>query len=200
MVRKEFIVKNFQDLMDRGVSDRNILDKFAEEVCDIIDKHARYIVVSGFVAISHGRFRTTEDIDMIIEKISFEKFRELHRDLVRNGFESMQSSKAEDIYEYLEKGNGVRYVRAGTFLPPEMEIKFAKDELDELQLRTRKKLPFTGLNIWFSSIEMNIAFKEEFLKTDKDIEDARHLRRIYEREIRNEEVDKIRKMIRRLRL
>ena len=47
---------------------------------------------------------------------------------------------------------------------------------------------------------MNIAFKEELLKSDKDVEDAKHLRRIYEGEVRNEEVDKIKKMIRRLRL
>lgn len=199
-MRKEFIVELITGLMERGVSDRNILDKFAEEVCGIIDKHVKYIVVSGFVAISHGRFRTTEDIDMIIEKISFERFRELHNDLIKNGFECIQSSKADDIYEYLKNGDGVRYVRAGTFLPPEMEIKFAKDEIDEIQLNTRKKLPFTGLDIWFSSIEMNIAFKEELLKSDKDVEDAKHLRRIYEGEVRNEEVDKIKKMIRRLRL
>ena len=71
----------------------------------------------------------------------------MHNDLIKNGFECIQSSKADDIYEYLKNGDGVRYVRAGTFLPPEMEIKFAKDEIDEIQLNTRKKLPFTGLDI-----------------------------------------------------
>ena len=127
--------------MERGLSDRNILDKFAEEVCKIIDKHVKYIVVSGFVAISHGRFRTTEDIDMIIEKISFEKFNKMHFELIKSGFECLQSSKAEDVYEYLRNGDSVRYIRKGTFLPPEMEIKFAKDKIDELQLKTRQDIP-----------------------------------------------------------
>ena len=52
---------------DRRVGDRNILDAFALKFCAIAERHVRYIVVSGFVAISHGRRRTTEDIDMIIE-------------------------------------------------------------------------------------------------------------------------------------
>ena len=81
-----------------------------------------------------------------------------------------------------------------------MEIKFAKDELDEMQIKTRKKMPFTGLDIWFSSIEMNIAFKEELLKSPKDVEDARHLRRIYEDEINPELIEEIKEKIRILRL
>src|SRR3989344_2419302 len=112
---------------------------------------------------------------MIIERMSEEKVLLLHRELISNGFHCIQSSSEDEVYEYLENKVSVRYTDNDEFFPPEMEMKFAKDEIDELQLKTRKKLPFTGLNIWFSSIEMNIAFKEEFLKTDKDIEDARHL-------------------------
>ncbi|MBS3077256.1 hypothetical protein J4233_03200 [Candidatus Pacearchaeota archaeon] len=186
--------------MERGVSDRSVLDAFAEDFCKVAEKHVKYIVVSGYVAISHGRFRTTEDIDMIIEKISFDKFEAFHNALDKAGFHCMQSTKAKDIYEYLAAGDGIRYVRKETFLPPEMEIKFAKDELDEMQIKTRKKMPFTGLDIWFSSIEMNIAFKEELLKSPKDVEDARHLRRIYEDEINPELIEEIKEKIRILRL
>ena len=186
--------------MNREIDDRNVLDKFTEEFCKIVDKHVKYIVVSGFVAISHGRNRGTIDIDMIIEKISFDKFRELHADLIKNGFECLQSSKAEDIYDYLNRGDSVRYVREGGYLPPEMDIKFVKDELDLLQLAHRRKLPLTGLDIWFSDIETNIAFKEELLKGDKDMEDANHLRIIYKDEINEEYLNEIKKMIKKLRL
>ena len=188
-------------LMERGIGDKNILDKFAEDFCSIVEKYVKYIVVSGFVAISHGRKRTTEDIDMIIEKISFDKFIKLHGDLDKSGFECMQSSKVSEIYEYLTSGHSVRYVRkGGDFLPPEMEIKFVKDELDEMQMKTRRKLNFTGLEIWFSSIEFNIAFKEELLKSNKDIEDAKHLRIIYKDDINDEFIEEIKSKIRRLRL
>lgn len=45
--------------MERRVGNRNILDKFTEDFCNIVDKHAKYIVVSGFVAIASGRVRAT---------------------------------------------------------------------------------------------------------------------------------------------
>ena len=80
------------------------------------------------------------------------------------------------------------------------EVKFVKDELDELQMRTRKKLDFTGLDIWFSSIEFNIAFKEELLKSEKDMEDAKHLRIIYKDELDNNFIEEIKYKIRKLRL
>src|SRR3989344_6035864 len=150
-----------------GIEDRNILDKFAENFCEIVEKHVKYIVVSGFVAISHGRSRATEDIDMIIERMSFNDFEKMHNELTRKGFICMQSSKIEDVYDYLDKGDSIRYVEREDMLPPEMEVKFVKDEIDKLQIKERKTSIFTGLDIWFSSIEMNVAFKEELLKREK---------------------------------
>ena len=111
----------------------------------------------------------------------------------------MQSVDSKVIYDYLINATSVRYVRDGEFLP-EMEIKFAKDELDYYQLATKVKLPLSGLDIWFSSIEMNIAFKEEYLKSDKDLEDARHLRIIYKDKFSEEEINKIKKDINRVRM
>ena len=81
-----------------------------------------------------------------------------------------------------------------------MEIKFAKDVLDELQLKTRKKLSFTKLDVYFSSIEMNIAFKEEYLRSNKDLEDAKHLRLIYKGKINADEIKSIKEMIKKLRM
>lgn len=185
--------------MERSIDDRTILDKFVEDFVAITEKHVNYIIVSGFVAIVHGRSRGTEDIDMIIDKIPLDRFLSLHNDLVENGFECMQSSDFEEVYNYLVEGDSVRYVRKGQHLP-EMEIKFAKDELDVLQLSSKTKLPLSGLDVWFSNIETNIAFKEELLKTDKDIKDAEHLRIIYEKEISETLINDIKKMIRRLRL
>lgn len=186
--------------MERSISDTNILNKFCKEFCDIVNKHCKYIIVSGFVVISSGRVRGTEDIDMIIEKIPIEKFIQLHKELEKKGFECMQSDNPETIYwDYLVNGDSIRYTLPGG-IPPEMEVKFAKDILDEEQLKTRRKMPFTGLDIYFSSIESNIAFKEELLKSDKDIEDAKHLRIIYKEEINEEIINKIKKDIRKLRL
>ena len=186
--------------MERGIKDRTILEEFAEDFTKIVEKHCRYIIVSGFVAIAHGRSRGTEDIDMIIEKIDEKRFEELHNDLIEHGFECMQSENPQIIYmDYLLHKTSVRYTKKGEFLP-EMEIKFVKDKLDEFQIQTRIKLPLTGLDVWFSSINMNIAFKEEYLKSEKDLKDAVHLRKVYPELVNEHEINNIKKLIKELKL
>ena len=64
--------------MSREIKERTILDKFAEEFVDVVEKYAKYIIVSGFVAIAHGRSRGTEDVDLIIERIGKDAFKKMH--------------------------------------------------------------------------------------------------------------------------
>ncbi|MBI2499238.1 hypothetical protein HYV88_03270 [Candidatus Woesearchaeota archaeon] len=185
--------------MDRRVSELSILEKFVNNFVSIVEKHCKYVVVSGFVAIAHGRTRGTEDIDIIIERLDELKFYKLHNDLLKKGFVCVQADDAKTVCDYLKDNLSVRYIKKGTFVP-EMEVKFTKDSLDEYQIQTRKKLPLSGLDIYFSTIEMNIASKEELLKSEKDMEDAKHLREVYSDEIDENEINKIKKEIKRLRL
>lgn len=186
--------------MRRGIGDKTILDEFAESFCEIVEKQGiKYIVCSGFIAIASGRSRATEDIDMILEKISKEKFVELHNAIEKAGFECMQSANSKEIYEiYLVNNDSVRYTWKDKFLP-EMEIKFVKDKLDEEQIETRQKIPFTKLNVYFSSINSNIAFKEELLGAEKDLEDAKHLRIVYSEEVNEDEINEIKNKIKKFR-
>jgi len=185
--------------MNRKVGDLSILEKFVRDFVSVVEKYCKYIIVSGFVAIAHGRTRGTEDIDIIIERLDELKFSKLHDNLIKNGFFCVQADDAKTVYEYLTDNLSVRYIKKGTFVP-EMELKFSKDSLDEYQIKTRKKYPLSGLDIYFSTIEMNIAFKEELLKSEKDIEDAKHLREVYSDEIDENDINKIKKEIKRLRL
>ncbi|MFH1276187.1 MAG: hypothetical protein ABIH82_03675 [Candidatus Woesearchaeota archaeon] len=185
--------------MEREIADRNILDKFCEDFCDIVEKHCKYIIVSGFLVIASGRTRGTEDIDMIMEKIPLEKFIILFDELKENGFLCMQSSQAKEVYEYLIDNTSIRFTKNDNPLP-EMEVKFVKDELDLFQISQRVKIPLTGLNVWFSNVNINIAFKEEYLKSQKDLEDAQHLRIVYKEIIDEDDIIKIKEMIKRLRL
>lgn len=182
----------------RQVKDRNILDDFCVRFCTLLEKHCTYAVVSGFLAIASGRARGTEDIDIIVERLSPERFTQLHDDLVRRGFVCMQSDEPRVIYGYLMDKTSVRYTDK-TIPLPEMEIKFARDVIDDYQLQHRVRLPMTQLQVWFASVESTIAFKEEYLKSDKDIEDAQHLRAVYAGEISEDEISHIKKLIRRHR-
>lgn len=184
----------------RGISDKNTLDKFCIEFCKIVEKHCKYIIVSGFLVISSGRARSTEDIDMIIEKIDRKTFSNLHKELVKNGFECMQTNDSNELYDYyLIEKSSIRYTWRDLPLP-EMEVKFSKDPLDEEQIKNRVKIEFTGLDVWFSSIEMNIAFKEEYLKSDKDLEDAKHLRLVYSDSINEKEINRVKSLLKKYRL
>ncbi|MBI2151568.1 hypothetical protein HYU21_02470 [Candidatus Woesearchaeota archaeon] len=185
--------------MERAIHDRNILDKFAREFCQITEKHCKYIVVSGFLAISSGRTRGTEDIDMIIEVMDFERFKLLFEELTHNNFICMQSERVEEVYEYLKEKLSVRFTWKNKPLP-EMEVKFTKDLLDKYQLENRVKLKLTGLDIWFSNVNINVAFKEELLKSPKDLEDAKHLIVVYSEMIDEEEIRMVKKLINRFRL
>ncbi|MGV8150212.1 MAG: hypothetical protein ACP5NV_00615 [Candidatus Woesearchaeota archaeon] len=186
--------------MGRTISNPNILNNFCTRFCNIVAKYAAYVVVSGFVAISSGRIRGTEDIDIIISRLNFDTFKKMHSELLRKGFIAMQSDNVKTLYEdYLKNNLSLRYTLTDMPLP-EMELKFSKDVLDEYQLKTKIKLPLTGLDIWFSSINMNVAFKEHYLKSSKDLADARHLRIVYPEFVNEREISKIIKMIDRYRL
>lgn len=185
--------------MEREVTNLNVLNEFCEKFSQIMERYCRYIIVSGFVAIASGRTRGTEDIDLIMERVSKEKFRLIFAALKTGGFTCMQSDDADEVYDYLQENLSVRFTEKEKPLP-EMEVKFAKDELDEYQLRTRIKLPITNLDVWFSDINVNIAFKEELLKSPKDMEDARHLRIVFSEMVEEEKIKKVKELIRRLRL
>lgn len=64
----------------------NELDKFVLNFIKILQKHADYVIVSGYVAILLGRDRGTDDIDIFIPKISKEKLAVFYDDLVGNGY------------------------------------------------------------------------------------------------------------------
>lgn len=177
----------------RTVDDLNLLARFTTDFCKIVEKHCPYVLVSGFLAISSGRSRGTEDIDMIIPKIPLKTFKALHKDLLRKySLFHLEGLPLEEVYEYLQEAN-VRYVSKGQLIP-NMEVKFAKNAVDEDNLRKRKKIALTGLDVYFAPIECAIAYKEH-MGSQKDIEDARHLRKVYEDEIDAAELKRYARMI-----
>ena len=171
----------------------NILSRFTTDFCSIVEKHCPYVVVSGFLAISSGRSRGTEDIDIILPKLTLQQFESLHKDLLdKFSLFHLSDISVKEIYSYLLDAN-LRYVYKGQMIP-NMEVKFAKNKIDEDNLINRKKIPLTGIDIFFAPIECAIAYKE-YLGSEKDMEDARHLQKVYEEELDNTELERYRKLI-----
>jgi len=60
----------------------NDLDRFTMNFTSILNKlKINYVIVSGYVSILFGRNRGSEDIDLIVDKIIFERFKELWQEL-----------------------------------------------------------------------------------------------------------------------
>ncbi len=162
------------------------LDEFAFRFCSIVEKHAKYIIISGYVAILFGRSRATEDVDMFIEQIGQKKFDELFKDLKENGFECITASKKQ-AFENLSEDIPIRFAVGKIFIP-NMEVKFARKLVDVKSLSENLKVITPFGHVYVSYIEPQIAFKRACLGSDKDLEDARHLEKVFEGKIDKDKI------------
>jgi len=150
------------------------LDKFVIDFVSLLDNlDIKYVIVSGYVSILFGRNRSSEDIDLIIEKMEFIKFKELWEKIQRD-FECLITEDFEIAYnDYINKNYSLRFSRKGEYIP-NMEIKFPKNELDLWSLNNSKLVILNNHKMFISQIELQIPFKL-FLGSEKDIEDAKYL-------------------------
>lgn len=177
-------------------SDRilNDLDKFVLSFVKILEKYTDYVIVSGYVSILFGRARATEDVDLFFKKINKGVFSRLYAELLENGFICLNSSDVHELYDYLLDNLAIRFARKNEVIP-NFEIKFPKDELDEEVFKDFIVVKTKLGKIKISSFERQIAFKRYYLKTDKDIEDARHIESLFKGRIDKEKIYKYKKQI-----
>ncbi len=162
----------------------NSLDNLVIKFCEKLEKNkVKYVLVSGYVAIVFGRSRATEDVDLIVEKLSSEKFAALWKDL-KVDFDCMNAENEAEAYEYLSSNSALRFHEENKPLP-NIEFKFFKTITDEFTLNNALKLKLNGHSLQISPLELQIAFKL-YLGSEKDIEDAVHLYNVF-REYLNKE-------------
>ncbi len=144
---------------------------------------ADYVIVSGYITIFFGRIRGTEDIDLLINKMSMEQVEKLHEKLIEKGFEPVNNVEdAKDAYELLSEGSSLRYAEKGTWAP-NFELKFVKKPLDRHTMDNRIRVVVNAKHsMYISPIELQIAFKL-WLGSDKDYEDARYIYNVFKAHI-----------------
>lgn len=171
----------------------NELDKFVIDFCKILDD---YVIVSGYVSILFGRSRATEDVDLLIPPMNFEEFDKLWKKIEKNGFECINTLDIQEAFDML-KEHAIRFARKTPV--PNMEFKIIKNDFDDYSLKNKIKVLIHKDALFVSPLEMQIAFKlflaadgtDEELRTDKDVEDARHLYGLFEDKINKDELLKI---------
>lgn len=161
------------------------LDNLVMDFISVLDKNGiSYVIVSGYVAILFGRSRTSEDVDIIMEKIGEEKFSSLWKSL-GNTFDCIiTENEKEAYYQYLSSSIALRFSKKGEFIP-NMEIKFPSLDMDELVLREKEYANIGGSRVCISPMEIQIPFKL-FLGSGKDVEDARHLYLLFKNSLNKE--------------
>ncbi len=165
-------ISNNNIIIQRELSE---LDLFTINFVKILRKYTLYVVVSGYVAILLGRSRASEDVDIIIPKLPHKVFEKLILDLKKDDFYCLQTDDVHEMYDYLNDNFAVRFAKNKTVIP-NIELKFAKNNIDAISLQNTVKIKLNDEEIITSALELQIAFKEEVLKSPKDIEDARHIR------------------------
>lgn len=161
----------------------NELDRAVINFVRVLSKSTKYIIVSGCVAILFGRSRATEDVDFIIERISGKKFEELFDALSSNGFWCINGENKSELFNTLNEGSSIRFAEKEQIIP-NFEVKFCKNALEQGNLdKDKLKVILPGAALFISPIEQQIAFKEILLGADKDLEDARHLRKVFAEKI-----------------
>lgn len=158
----------------------NDLDRLVLDFVQILDRNrVNYVLVSGYISILFGRSRSSEDIDIIVKDIPEAKFLALWQDALK-GFDCLVPSNPESAYRnYLAAGAPLRFARKGQFVP-NIEIKFpAAREIDNWCLDNSKQVVMNGRTLRISPLELQIPYKL-YLSTEKDIEDARHLYKLFE--------------------
>src|SRR3989344_3958895 len=158
----------------------NELDKFVIKFKKIIEKYTDYVIISGYVSILLGRARATEDIDIFIKELNRKTLNELYKELKKTNFWCLNTEDEEEIYNYLKDGLGV---------------KFALKPLQKESFNDRILIVMGKEELKISSLERQIAFKKYYLKSDKDIEDAKHIERLFNEKIDYNKVKLYKKLI-----
>lgn len=171
-----FKIVNKEILTNKEVTE---LDKFVLDLVKVIKKYCNYTIISGFVSIFFGRARATEDIDIFIEEIECRTFNKLYNEITEKGYEFTIDNPKELYYEYLKKGVSVNIWKKETPLL-RLEVKFALKRMQKLVMQDSFTAKFNGKTLVFGSIESQIAYKRFIAKSQKDMEDARHLEIVFE--------------------
>jgi len=171
----------------------NELDKFLLSFVGILEKYFEYVVVSGYVSILFGRSRATEDIDILVREINKKKFSEFWRE-INKSFWCLNAKTLEEAFELL-KESSLRFAKKNEIIP-NIELKICKKRIDFLTINEKIKVILSGKkSIFISPIELQIAYKEEVLKSEKDLEDALYLREVFKEKIDERKIEELKKVI-----
>lgn len=136
---------------DPSKTDGSILD-FSEILAR---NNIKYAIFSGCISNLLGKDGTIDGIDILIQKISFEKFLKFWLE-IENSHECNNTNDPIDLYNaYLRNHHAVSIVKKDTQIP-EFRIKIINNETERFVLKYRKKLVLSDRYLFISIPEVLI--------------------------------------------
>jgi hypothetical protein len=168
------------ELTDRGLvvdRDPNRLDQLAVGFSEVLSQlDIDHVFVAGYVAILAGRSRSTEDVDVFIERCSSERIDDLVAELERKGYWG-PAMPLSNTYGNLASGTNI-WVAPDGEMTPHLEVKFPNDEFDRASLANAIDAHVGGETVPIGPLELQIAYKLS-LGGRTDLEDAAHLYTVF---------------------
>ena len=165
-----------------------VLDQLALDFSEILqENNIDHVFVAGYVAILFGRSRVSEDVDIIVEKISQEKFLSFWEEL--DEFYCHNTWDPEEAYDdYLDNEIAIRFSKEDVVIP-NIEFKFANTRQQNKVLDDNIIVELNGNILPIASLESQISYKL-YLGSEKDIEDAKYLYEIFKDKIESDKFKK----------
>jgi len=174
---KAYSIEKDTIVINRGLTK---LDLFVKDFLKVLKKNSDYLVVSGFVSISCGRARGTEDVDVLVPVLPKERFIKLFADLEKLSFWCYQGDSAEEAYSYVRNLDDIRFARKNELFPNIEFVPFDKTKKAKFfEFNHPQKIRIKDFEFKIPPLEFEILYKELVLKGEKDIEDAKHLRSFF---------------------
>jgi len=151
----------------------NELDELAADFSELLSAHdVAHVFVAGYVAILTGRARSTEDIDVIVERLSAARTDDLVSALDAADYWG-PAMPLEEMYGNLSAGTNI-WVAPDGQTTPHLEVSFPTDRYDSASLENALAAQIGGHELPIGPLELQIAYKL-YLGTRTDFEDAAHL-------------------------
>lgn len=163
-------LQNGELVVERAPND---LDDLASAFSAILDDLGiEHVFVAGYVAILTGRARATEDIDVLVERLSEPAVEALVDRLEASGYWG-PAMPLDSMFENLEAGTNIWVAPTGQ-MAPHLEVKFPTDEFDRESLSNAIEAHVGGSTVPVGPLELQIAYKL-YLGGRTDFEDAVHI-------------------------
>ncbi|NJD77745.1 MAG: hypothetical protein FIB08_11730 [Candidatus Methanoperedens sp.] len=167
------------------------LDNFVMDFVQILRNHnIKHVITSGYVANLFGQDRTNEEVNILIQHITFEKFLKSWLEFEKE-YECLNTADPIDAYNaFLVNHHAIGIARKGSHAP-NIKLKFIKNEHERFTLKHRKTVRIDDKILFISPLEILI-LSDLSQGFEKDIEDAKYLFKLFKKELNLELMERFR--------